>query len=283
MQAACLSYLHLPPSVQTFQSLPANLMFFQLLTCSSSPLCNYEPMCWCFKCFVLKRVTSKFTKKPKQTNTNQKRQILPQILSNANYRNLSSPAEASVSRGFGSYQRLKLWKYILRMVYKTGDVAGTCWRWMLRVCKRKLQDFPVLFLPQRPEHCIVGRSSFLNHLLSRYMCCFHRVGSRSYSYFFFQLNLQKGNKYSGFALKSFREELLGCTSWLAMKVQLCARVSARWCLCLSGCSPTLCPQHKRGSGSAWKLIPVTTFIREYYLILHSPLAWESWRNFFSPF
>lgn len=37
---------------------------FRLLTCSSSPLCNYEPMCWCFKCFVLKCVTSKFTKKP---------------------------------------------------------------------------------------------------------------------------------------------------------------------------------------------------------------------------
>lgn len=31
---------------------------------------------------------------------------------------------------------------------------------------------------------------------------------------FFQLNLEKGNKYSGFALKSFREELLGYTSWL---------------------------------------------------------------------
>lgn len=67
--------------------------------------------------------------KKNQTNPNKKGQIPPQILSNANYRNLSSPAEASVSRGFGSYQRLKLWKNILRKEHKTGE----CGRYVLEV------------------------------------------------------------------------------------------------------------------------------------------------------
>lgn len=86
------------------------------------------------KCFVLKWATSKFTKKPKNQNQttkkqvkpktpktpkpppnhktpNQKRQLPPQILSDANYRKLGSPAEASINKGFSSSQRLKLWKY----------------------------------------------------------------------------------------------------------------------------------------------------------------------------
>lgn len=187
MQAACLPYLHLPPSVQTFQSLPANWMFFQLLTCSSSPLCNYEPMCWCFKCFVLKCVTPKFTKKKfKQTQTTTtKRQIPPQILSDANCRNLSSPAEASVSRGFGSYQRLKLWKTVLRMGQVHSQMNAESLEMQTSGFSSPLPP------PQHPEHCIVGWSSFLNHLLSRYMCCFHRVGSRSY-YFFFPAKFREG-------------------------------------------------------------------------------------------
>lgn len=47
-QIACLIFL-CPLLCKRFSHFPANLMFFQLLTCSLSPLCNYELMCWCFK------------------------------------------------------------------------------------------------------------------------------------------------------------------------------------------------------------------------------------------
>lgn len=155
---------------------------FQLLTCSSSPLCNYEPMCWCFKCFVLKCVTSKFTKKTKQTQTKRDRSLpkfsLMLIIEiSALQRKHQSAEDLVLIRGW-SFGKIYWGRSI-----KPGNVAGMCWRWMLRVRKCKLQDFPVLFFPQHPEHCIVGWSSFLNHLLSRYMCCFHSVGSRSYYFF----------------------------------------------------------------------------------------------------
>lgn len=111
-----------------------------------------------------------------------------------------------------------------------GDVAGTHWRWMLRVwkCKQTLGFAHLLPAPTpRILHCwlvFIFKSS--STMLSRHMCCFHRVGTRSY--FFFQLNFKKGNKYSGFALKLLREEFLDYTSWLLLqwKCSSSVRVSA---------------------------------------------------------
>lgn len=45
-KTACLISI-CPLLCKRFSCFPANSMFLQLLTCSSSPHCNYEPTCWC--------------------------------------------------------------------------------------------------------------------------------------------------------------------------------------------------------------------------------------------
>lgn len=100
-----------------------------------------------------------------------------------------------------------------------------------------------------------------NTMLSRHMCCFHRVGTRSYSFFFSSIYRRVTN-ILGLLGNCYERR-----SWVIHHDCSCSvLLSALCCSWLLGWDPRLHPHHNRWLRYICKATPVLIFLRESYLL-----------------